>query len=115
MLTDDFDLLLRTTMQSQGPYQETVVGGGARVFVTKRKANELALQLGAHYRYGDFGDAVIPVFEIMYGPWEVGLSYDVNTSEFQAATNRQGGPEVSVRYIITRIKPAPLTKICPII
>jgi hypothetical protein len=61
-----------------------------------------------------WGDALIPVLRLQYGSWEAGLSYDVNISEFSAATNRRGGPEVFVQYVIKRPAPPPVFKACPI-
>lgn len=115
MLSGNFDLVAMGTTQLQGPYQENVVGGAGRIFVSRKKANEIAVQLGANYRFGDFGDSVIPTVEFMVQQWKVGVSYDVNTSEFQAATDRKGGPEVSIQYVISKIKPLPMMKVCPII
>jgi len=115
MLSNSFDVVLMGTSQFQGSYQENVVGGGGRIFIVKQKAKELAVQLGASYRFGDFGDAVIPHFEVLIKQWKVGVSYDVNTSELQIATDRRGGPEISVQYIINKIKPLEVMKICPII
>ena len=44
-----------------------------------------------------------------------GVSYDVNTSKFIAATNRRGGFEIYVTYIFKKIIPfAPKTRVCPI-
>ncbi len=115
MLSNSFDIVLMGSSQLQGSYLEHIVGGGGRIFIIKDAGNELAIQLGASYRFGDFGDAVIPHFQMRIKQWQVGVSYDVNTSELQIATDRRGGPEVSVQYIITKVKPLEIMKICPII
>jgi hypothetical protein len=45
----------------------------------------------------------------------VGFSWDVNVSGFSAATNRNGGPEFTVRYIIHKVYPLKAFKACPLI
>ena len=66
---------------------------------------------GLSYRAGD---AMIAHFEVFYLNWHFGLSYDINTSAFSAACNRNGGPELSLRYIITKVRPPDTFKACPI-
>jgi len=41
------------------------------------------------------------------------LSYDINVSDFQVATDRNGGFELSVRYLFKKICPVPNVKFCP--
>jgi len=50
----------------------------------------------------------------LYQNWQFGLSYDLNTSPFKVASQRRGGPEVSLRYVIFRVKPPEEFKLCPI-
>lgn len=59
-------------------------------------SNGAAVSLGVHYR---FGDAFIPSILVEMGSFAVGVSYDVNLSGLTAASNGQGGYELSVRYI----------------
>ncbi|MEM9849439.1 MAG: PorP/SprF family type IX secretion system membrane protein [Bacteroidota bacterium] len=115
MLNPTFDVVLRGTAQFQGTYRENVVGGGAKIFINRKPARELAVLLGGAYRFDSFGDAMIPHVEFHIQQWMLGISYDVNISEFQAASERRGGPEVAVRYLFTPVKPAEKTKVCPII
>ena len=53
-------------------------------------------------------------FEGYLNELQVGISYDVNTSAFHTVTDRKGGPEFSVIYIITHVKPLSQFKACPI-
>ncbi len=53
------------------------------------------LSFGAYYR---IGDAVIPVIAMDYKNFRVGLSYDVNTSSLNTASNYRGGLELSFNY-----------------
>lgn len=115
MLSPSFDLQVRGTAQFQGEYRENVVGAGAKVYINRKPARELAMLLGASYRFNSFGDAMIPHVEFHIQQWMLGLSYDINISEFQVASDRQGGPEVALRYLFTTVKPPEKTKVCPII
>jgi len=106
-----WDGIIRAVGNLQGGYGELLVGLGSRYHLSKQKGSELAVQFNTFYRVGD---AVIPSFEIHYGPFEVGLSYDINTSKFQEATNRNGGFELGVIYTITNVKVVDVFESCPV-
>lgn len=53
------------------------------------------LSFGAYYR---LNDAIIPVIAMDYKNFRVGVSYDVNTSSLNTATNYRGGLELSFNY-----------------
>lgn len=116
-----FDFILNASVQYQKPYTEYLGMGGLRVHLDRRLGRQLALQLGAGYRFGDFGDfrgsrdGWMPSIELFYKQWQAGFSYDINTSDFDRATQRRGGPEFSLRYIIRKVRPLPYFKHCPII
>jgi len=55
-----------------------------------------AMYFGVHYR---FGDAVILSYMLELDKYQVGLSYDVNVSNFIPATKSLGGIELSLRFI----------------
>ncbi|MCB0644898.1 MAG: PorP/SprF family type IX secretion system membrane protein [Phaeodactylibacter sp.] len=105
------DIAFGQVYQTQGPYQENVSGGTIRYYLNPTKTNELMLGLGTYARWGD---ALIPTLEVRYQGWEAALTYDINTSDLQAATNRRGGPEISLTYILARVEPPPVFKACPI-
>jgi type IX secretion system PorP/SprF family membrane protein len=115
MLSDLFDFVARGMVQLQGPYQENVVGASGKIHINRNPAQELAVLFGSSYRFDSFGDAIIPHMEIEMQQWLLGVSYDVNISEFQAASSRRGGIEIALRYIFAPLKPVNKTKICPII
>ena len=106
-----WDGIIRAVGNLQGGYSELLVGLGGRYHLSKQRGNELAVQLNTFYR---IGDAVIPSFEVHYGAFEVGLSYDINISEFQEATNRNGGFELGVIYTITNVKAVEVFESCPV-
>ncbi len=109
------DLSLRGTAQIQGAYFEALAGGGLRLWLRQTLSRELALELGAGYRFNVLGDAVIPYVLLQTGYWQFGLSWDVNVSDFSVATNRNGGPELSLRHQLFRVKPLNEFKICPVL
>jgi type IX secretion system PorP/SprF family membrane protein len=104
------DLVLNGVYQVEGPHEETVLGVSARHHVSLKKARELSLQLGANYR---LEDAIYPHFQINWRTMSLGLSYDINISDFTDASDGRGGPEVYFQYLITRVRPTEL-KVCPI-
>lgn len=97
----------------QGPYTEYLVGGAVKQHLKLQKTKETALQLGLSYRFNaegfGTGDAIIPAIQLDYRAWRVGVSYDINISDINVATNNFGGPEFSVIYTIRK----PDEEICP--
>lgn len=109
------DLVGHATFQMQGEYKEALAGVGYRYFLSTKRSKELAVQLGFSYRFNAIGDAFIPAAELHYRALMVGLSWDINVSDFSAATNRNGGPEIAIRYIIKKVYPLRAFKACPLI
>lgn len=107
---DDWDATAVTHFYRQGSYQEIMLGLGGRYHLEYQGED---LQVGAGLRYR-FGDAFIPQLEILYMQWRFGLSYDINTSAFQTATNGRGGLEMALHYYILQAKPPEEFKSCPI-
>jgi type IX secretion system PorP/SprF family membrane protein len=108
------DIVGTAIYQKQGAYQEWVFGAGGRYHMNTKVGQELAIQgmVGFRSRYTD---AIVPQVEVLWKTWQLGLSYDINTSGFDLATNRRGGPELSLIYRLYRVKPLPYFKTCPII
>jgi len=104
-LVDELDLTLQAMHQRQGPHQETVLGFGGKIHLEQGRARQLSLLLGLNFRLPDSNtkfDALIPTIEVMYNAWRVGLSYDINMSMFDVATDRFGGPELALQYIFVK-------------
>lgn len=106
-----FDLYANALYQDQGPFAETVLGGGAIIHLSQKKSREIELHLGAAVR---LDDAIIPMFAIGYDGWKGGFSYDMNTSSFEVATDQKGGPEFFLTYTYKRLCPLKQTKVCTI-
>ncbi len=110
-LASRLDLYANGLLQQQGPYEETVLGGGLIIHISNRKAREVELHLGVATR---LDDAIIPMIALGYDGWKAGFSYDVNTSNFQAATDKKGGPEIFLTYTWKKLWPLEQTRVCSI-
>ena len=110
-VAEKIDLAVHGAWQLISPQRELLAGAGVRYHLKTGPLQTVALQAGLSMR---LGDALIPHIELYYNDWLVGLSYDINTSPFQVATARRGGPEIAVRYIITKVKPPDTFKTCPV-
>ncbi|UKN01469.1 PorP/SprF family type IX secretion system membrane protein [Paracrocinitomix mangrovi] len=84
----------------QGPAQEIFVGTLFRHLLSQDSKftgfkNGAALYWGAYLRTRD---AVTAKFIIEYAGWGFGISYDINVSSLQVASNTRGGLELSLRF-----------------
>lgn len=95
-------------MQKAG---ETLAGAGVRQVITTGAGNYTAIQLSVGLRAGD---ALIPAVQIERNDWIFGFSYDVNTSDFDVATNKRGGVELALMYRMLPVPPVKTFKACPI-
>ena len=87
--------------QRQGKSDELDIGMMVR-FQLKEESKltglikETAIRIGGYYR---LQDAVIPAFIIEFANFALGVSYDFNVSTLSAASNAQGGIEISLKYV----------------
>lgn len=110
-LLDPLDLMVHGLFQRQGEFQEILGGGYARIHINQQRGQEFALLLGMAVRPGD---SWVPKIAMEFRSWYAGFSYDINNSDFDEATNQRGGPEISLMYRYTTVKPLPEFKNCPI-
>ena len=103
------------TAQTQGSDFEALAGAAGRLHLSEQKSKEIAVQLGFTYRFNAIGDALIPAAELHFHQWVVGLSWDVNVSNFSTATNRNGGPEIAIQYLFKKVYPLKAFKACPLL
>ena len=96
-----WDIVIHALGQLQGPYEQFLVGSAGRYHISEAKGKEVAIQIGTSFR---IGDAIIPTFELHYAAWKIGVSYDMNISNFETATNGNGGIEIGAMYTITNVK-----------
>jgi type IX secretion system PorP/SprF family membrane protein len=91
---------------NQGPHQELNAGVNLRWWLNEEQSiyqQERALGMGVWYRAAD---ALIVSTRIDYGDFVIGLSYDINFSKLSQVSNLNGGPEVSLVYILNNGKDA---------
>jgi type IX secretion system PorP/SprF family membrane protein len=106
------DVLPTVLYQRQGKFQETVLGVSGKYYLNPVNGATTAISLGGFYR---MKDAFIMSAGMEYRNFNVGLSYDVNTSRLREATNSRGGFEISVIYIFKKAVPFIAKKrVCPI-
>ena len=86
---------------NQGPLKEVNVGGLVR-YAIKRESKytgflkAVSVYGGIYYRTGD---AIIPTFLMEVANYALGLSYDMNVSALNEASNGNGAFEISLRFI----------------
>ena len=106
-----WDLVPTVLFQNQGTYREFMFGMLSRYHINQNPGRETALFFGIHNR---FADAVAPVIGVNYQTWQFGFSYDINVSKFNAATDSNGGFELSLIYIWRKVPGLPTVKTCPV-
>ncbi len=104
------DVMAEMLYEKQGKYNELLFGGRLSYILSFKERQ--SVNLGFYVRGKD---ALIGRIGYEVKGLNIGLSYDVNTSKFIAATNKKGGWEVSLIYIFKKIVPYIAKKrICPI-
>jgi type IX secretion system PorP/SprF family membrane protein len=94
----------------QGTYNALNFGGLAYYITDKRSYAWKAIYAGVLGRASDAGYVVAGMH---YNEWNVGLSYDINTSNLKPASNGRGGFEIAVIYIIPPAPKPRKIKVCP--
>ena len=103
-------LHLSANYSRQANATNTVVGGAYGINVAQDVSSPINLYLGSWYR---FGDAVIPYVGLEFGDFQLGATYDVNTSSLKPASNMRGGVEISLIYIKKHSDPNARKLNCP--
>ena len=98
--------------QRQGKFNETILGVSGKYYLAPYRGSTSALSVGLFHRAKD---AFVLVAGMEYNQFNVGISYDINTSNLANATNSRGAFELSVIYILKKIVPFVAKKrVCPI-
>ena len=95
------DIVPEFLFQRQQTRQEFVPGVHLKTYITNKPTQRIALNTGAYYRVGD---APAVMVGMDYNNLQVNCSYDINHSNFTPASRYNGGFELSVIYIISKIK-----------
>jgi type IX secretion system PorP/SprF family membrane protein len=110
-ITDRISLLPGVIYMGQAEAREINFGTNLGIDVSEKPGREATLYAGVWYRWDD---AVSPMVAVeLLKSLRIGVSYDVNTSDLNVATDKRGGFEVSIIYVgrIVRINQANL--FCP--
>jgi type IX secretion system PorP/SprF family membrane protein len=114
-LSNLLDIQVHGLAQFQDEYREYVPAFNFRLHINQKRGRMFALDIGGIGRLNqDEFDSWTPYLGFDFNHWFLGINYDVNASNFEIATDRQGGPEIFFRYIITNVKPLKTFKNCPI-
>lgn len=82
--------------------KEFVVGGALAFKVNDDDDNATNVYLGSWVRFSNVTDAIIPYVGLDFGSFNLGLTYDVNVSNFKLATQSRGGVEISLIYKLNK-------------
>ncbi len=105
------DILPEFLYQRQQTKQEFVPGVHFKTYLHADMYSVIALNTGVYYR---IGDAASPMVGMDYNNLQVNLSYDVNHSSLTPASRYNGGLELSLIYIISKINKLSYFESCPI-
>jgi len=96
-------------LQFQGPYREFTIGGTSTYLFSKK--DKIFLSGGLWWRTQD---AFCLQFGMARGPLYCGVSYDFNYSSLVPASRGRGAFELSLRYVFSKFRPAPIQyRLCP--
>jgi type IX secretion system PorP/SprF family membrane protein len=84
---------------NQAGAHDFVLGGAWEVTASTDEQNPANFYAGLWARISNVTDAVIPYIGLDYGNFNLGLTYDVNVSSLQTASQSRGGIEISLIYI----------------
>jgi hypothetical protein len=109
-IAPQIDLSAEYLFEKQGTYKENIFGLKAGfIFPTEVKQS---VNAGFYLRAKD---AIVTRIGYDFRNWQFGMSYDVNTSAFKAATNRKGAIEFGLICIIQKPRPfVPKQRPCPV-
>lgn len=74
-------------------------GGAYAMNLNYDEDNPVNVYMGAWARFNNVTDALIPYVGLEFGDVQFGVTYDVNISSLQPASNSRGGLELSLIYI----------------
>jgi type IX secretion system PorP/SprF family membrane protein len=95
------DIVPEFMYQRQDVKQEFLVGAHVKYYIPVNIPHSVALNLGAYSRIADAGWLMAGMD---FDNLQVNLSYDINFSHLTAASRYNGGFEVSLIYILAKLK-----------
>lgn len=95
------DILPEFMFQRQDVKQEFLYGAHLKYYLPVKIPHTVALNLGAYARSAE---ATWLLAGVDFDQWQVNMSYDINVSKLTAASRYNGGFEMSVIYILAKVK-----------
>jgi type IX secretion system PorP/SprF family membrane protein len=100
-LNKKWDLRFDYIFQEQGKFYAHNFGAITSYYLKKDGPAKTAIEFGSYYRYKDALSAIV---RYRKNNFLAGLSYDVNLSPLNAATNTYGGVEIGLVYLIKKLQ-----------
>lgn len=101
-ISEKIDALPAFLFSKQGEFKESLFGANFRYRFSENLYLKKNIYAGIWYRNED---AIIASFGLDYKQWQVGVSYDINTSSLEVASANRGGLELSLTYQFSNFKP----------
>ncbi len=109
-ISNNIDIISEALISKQAKNYEIIPHASLKYYVNKDENRAVSAGLCLRAR-----DAVILRFGYAYKTLQSGISYDINTSGFTAATNRRGAFEIFINYIINKKRQIVVKKrVCPV-
>lgn len=83
----------------QGNANNLMFGGAYALNLNYDEENPTNVYFGSWARFNNVADAIIPYVGLEFGEFHLGVTYDINISSLQPASNMRGGIELSLIYI----------------
>lgn len=110
-LRENLDFIAFSAVQSMKKAKEVVLGAGIRSVLSTGMANFSAIRFSLASR---LNDAIIPAIQLERNNWLLGISYDINTSPFNEASNGKGGIEIAAIYRWVPVQVSKAVNCCPV-
>jgi type IX secretion system PorP/SprF family membrane protein len=110
MKNEKINYMPSVLLMQQAKFAEFTFGGEIR-FNLSNSTIRKSFGIGLNYR---IKDAIIPGAAVWFNQWRFGLTYDINTSDLNSASNSKGGPEFNLIYILKKVHYSPVKANCPV-
>ncbi|MDG1766899.1 MAG: PorP/SprF family type IX secretion system membrane protein [Flavobacteriales bacterium] len=101
-IDEHWDIQGAFMLSFQSSYREVLIGAQDRYVLMDDDLFWRTLYAGVYFRTRDAGYIVAGM---EYDQWKVGLSYDINYSDLEVASQNRGGFEISVVYLMNKFRP----------
>jgi type IX secretion system PorP/SprF family membrane protein len=99
-VSDNIKLKPRFMFMEQVKANDFIFGAtvARKLNYTDSKFTELNFGLYVRSSFSSQSDAIVPVLGVKYSLFDIGISYDINISNLEVATDKRGGFEISIIY-----------------